>query len=206
MARTITQMVIQKNNKERVSIFLDGEYAFSLEILAAAQLRKGQVLTDADIANLQSQDEQTRAYLAAVRLLGLRPRSRAEIDRALESKEYSEAARLHAVERLQREQLLDDAAFARFWAENRSQFRPRSSQALRYELRRKGIANDDMEEAIEAVDDEEAAWAAVRPRLHQWSAMPDEEARKKLYGFLGRRGFSFDISQRIWKRIKSGDE
>ncbi|MGL4651367.1 MAG: regulatory protein RecX [Caldilineaceae bacterium] len=206
MAGTITRMAVQKQNRERVSIFLDGEYAFSIEIMAATLLRRGQQLSDAEIAQLQGHDTRTRAYLAAVRLLGVRPRSRVEIERALQGKEHDADAVGWAVERLQREQLLDDAGFARFWSENRSQFRPRSSRAIRYELRQKGVANDDMAEALEAVDDDEAAWAAVQSRLGQFQSLPVEEARQKLYGFLGRRGFSFETSRRVWKRMEAGEE
>jgi regulatory protein len=199
---TVTRMMVQKHNKERVSIFLDEEYAFSLEIMAAAQLRKGQMLSAAEVAELQGHDEQVRAYLAAVRLLGIRPRSRVEIERALKGKEYREGAIAYAVERLQREGYIDDADFARFWSENRSQFRPRSSRALRYELRQKGVASEDMTEALEAVDDDEAAWAAAATRLRQWQNLPADEARQKLYAFLARRGFSFERSRRVWRRVE----
>lgn len=195
-------MAVQKQNSERVSIFLDGEYAFSLEIMAAAQLRKGQLLSDAEIAALQGSDEQTRAYLAAVRLLGVRPRSRIEIERALRGKQFDPTAIAYAIERLQREQYLDDAGFARYWSENRSQFRPRSSRALRYELSQKGVAAEDMEEALDAVDDDAAAWAAALPRLSQLQRLPADEARTKLLAFLARRGFAFATSKRVWQRLE----
>ena len=48
--KTITRLQIQQKNKERVNIFLDEEYAFSLELMLAAGLRKGQQLTEAEIA------------------------------------------------------------------------------------------------------------------------------------------------------------
>ncbi len=206
MAGTITRMAVQKHNSERVSIFLDDEYAFSLEIMAAAQLRKGQQLSDAEIAALQGSDEQTRAYLAAVRLLGVRPRSRLEVERALREKEFSASAIAYAVERLQRERYLDDADFARYWSENRSQFRPRSARAVRYELRQKGVAAEDMEEALEAIDDDAAAWAAAQPRLNQLRSLPPEVARTKLLAFLARRGFSFESARRVWQRMLSEGE
>ncbi len=52
MTKTITALSVQKRNKERVSVFLDGEYAFSLGLNAALALKRGQELSSADIQQL----------------------------------------------------------------------------------------------------------------------------------------------------------
>ena len=83
----ITALEIQKRNKERVNVYLDGEYAFSLDIMAAAQLHKGQPLDDEAVAGLQAQDEVARAVDRAVRFLTYRPRSVHEIRRNLAEKQ-----------------------------------------------------------------------------------------------------------------------
>lgn len=205
MAGTITQLVVQKHDKERVSVFLDGEYAFSLEIMAAARLRKGEHLSDAEIALLCGRDEQLRAWQAALRILGSRPRSRVEIERALRAKDFPDEAIDYAVARLEGERLIDDADFARFWSESRAQFRPRSSRALRYELRQKGVASEDMEEALGGVDDDAAAWAAVQPRRRTYASLPPDEARRKVHAFLARRGFTYETSRRVWQRLEADE-
>ncbi len=41
MSGIITALQIQKRNKERVNLFLDGEFAFAISLLDAARLRKG---------------------------------------------------------------------------------------------------------------------------------------------------------------------
>lgn len=202
MAGTITLLKIQKQNKERVSLFLDDEYAFSLDIMAAARLRKGQQLSDAEIAELHGEDDRTRAYHAALHQLGVRPRSRAEIEQALTRKQFSEEAIAAALTRLEGEKLLDDTEFARYWSENRSTFRPRSARALRYELRQKGVASEDIDPALEQVDDDEAAVAALEPKLRTWQALPPEELRNKALSFLARRGFSFQSAQRALRRLQ----
>ena len=82
----VTTLEIQKRNKELVNVYLDGEYAFALDIMAAAHLQKGQQLSDEEIAELQNQDEITRAIDRAVRFLSYRPRSVHEIRRNLADK------------------------------------------------------------------------------------------------------------------------
>jgi regulatory protein len=69
MAGTITALQFQKRNKERVNVYLDGTYAFGLAAMQAAQLRKGQVLSDEEIAALKAQDDRQRAFNLALRFL-----------------------------------------------------------------------------------------------------------------------------------------
>jgi len=76
---TITTIEIQKRNKERANIYLDGEYAFSLSLIEAAKLHKGQTLTDAEITTLREADTITRAVDQAARFLAYRPRSIEEV-------------------------------------------------------------------------------------------------------------------------------
>ena len=203
MTGIITRLEVQKNNPERVSVYLDDEFAFGVDIMVAASMRKGQLLDEADLDALRADDDRHRAYLAAVRLLGLRPRSREEIERALRTKRYEEPVIEAAVERLTVEGLIDDAEFARFWSENRTTFRPRGTRALRYELRLKGVANEDMEAALDAVDEDEAAWAAVERKAESWRNLPEDEFKQKVLNFLARRGFNYGTANGVLKRLRA---
>jgi regulatory protein len=206
MAGTVTKLEVQKKNKERVNVHLDGAYAFALEITAAAALRRGQHLSDTDIAALQDEDTRKKAYLYGVRLLGGRPRSRAEVMQKMRRKEYSDDVIESALERLTREGLIDDAEFARYWSENRTQFRPRGARALQYELRQKGVAKEDIDAAVAEVDEDDAAFAALQPKLRTWERLPEEEARQKALAFLARRGFGWSVAERAWKRSRQAEE
>jgi hypothetical protein len=63
MERKITAIAIQKRNRERVNIYLDGEYAFGLARIVAAWLQVGQFLSEEKIVDLQSEDGQESVYL-----------------------------------------------------------------------------------------------------------------------------------------------
>jgi regulatory protein len=206
MAGTISQLLQQKNNRERVSVFIDGEFAFGLSIDAAARLAKGQFLSDADIAGLQTDDEHNRAYQSALHFLGTRPRSMTEVQRNLQEKGFGEDAVAAAIARLVEQHYLDDEEFARYWLENRNRFRPRSAKAIRYELRQKGVDREAIEAALEGMDEDDAAWDAAASKLDRWRNLPEDEFERKLSGFLARRGFSFATVrrtvQRAWKSVQ----
>lgn len=209
MAGQITSLQQQKNNAERVSVFLDGEYAFGVTLDAALHLTKGQILTDAEIDALRTGDEHDRAYQSALHFLGARPRSGAEVRRNLHEKGFGEDSIALAIARLQEHGYLNDEEFARYWQENRSRFRPRSAKAIRYELRQKGVDRESIEAALEDLDEDAAAWDAAAIKLQRLSALPQEEFEQKLSAFLARRGFNFETTrrtvQRAWQAIQAGE-
>lgn len=206
MAGTITALVAQKRNKERVNVYIDGEFAFGLALIEALKLHKGQTLTDEEIDRLKALDEIEVAHERALNLLSYRPRSTDEVRRKLqESNKFSETAVEKALEKLERAGLLDDEAFARYWVENRERFSPRSARALRHELRQKGVSDRVVEDVVTSLDEEDAAYRAAQAKLSRYANAEEDEFRKRLGGYLSRRGFSYgtvrDVLDRIWDEI-----
>ena len=141
-----------------------------------------------------------------LRYLGMRPRSTTEVRRYLARKEYDAALIDHVVARVTGEGYLDDQAFAAFWVDNRTRFRPRSARALRHELREKGVAPDVIDQALTELDESDAAWDAVAGRLDRWRDLDEREFAHKLIGFLSRRGFSYAVARatcdRAWDQLQ----
>jgi regulatory protein len=207
MAGTITALVVQKRNKERINVYLDGEFAFGVAASAAMGLRKGQALSDEEIARLKALDQIEKAYQRALNFLSYRPRSMAEVQRNLRKKDVPEDVIEQIVERLERIGLLDDEEFARYWIENRQQFKPRSARALRYELRQKGIPEVVIEGALDDFDDENAAYRAAQARASRYANGDERTFRQRLGDFLARRGFDYgtsrDVLGRLWEELNN---
>lgn len=207
---TITALTAQKRNADRVNVYLDGEFAFGLALTAAQGLVVGQELSAQDVAALQAQDDVERARDSALRLITYRPRSTAEVRRHLRSKQFDDAVIDQAIERLARVDLLNDAAFAAYWIEQRETFKPRSQLALRQELQEKGLSREIIDQALEMVDETDAARRAAEKQAYRWAALPEGEFRLKLGRFLQRRGFTYDIikqtTQEVWQDITAGHD
>jgi regulatory protein len=73
-AGTITRLAPQKRNKERVNVYLDGDFAFGLALVAASGLRVGQTLSGREVEELQAVDTIEKAKASAVRFLSYRPK------------------------------------------------------------------------------------------------------------------------------------
>ncbi|MFO7321310.1 MAG: RecX family transcriptional regulator [Chloroflexota bacterium] len=187
----ITALEVQKRDKKRVNVFVDGDYAFSLSLDEAARLHKGQVLTEAEIDALRTNDEIVRAVDRAARFIAYRPRSEQEVRRNLRDKDVPDPVIDAAMERLRQLGYLDDRAFAEFWVKNRSQFKPSSDRALRYELRQKGVPDRVIAEVLAEQDNDDAAYRAAQSQIRRLRGLSKRDFRVKLNGFLQRRGFSY---------------
>ena len=190
---SITALRVQKRNKRRVNVHLDGEYAFALTDIEATRLRVGQTLTEEEMAALQERDEAERAYERALNFLSYRPRSESEVRNNLRRKRVAAEAIESAVDRLLRAGLLDDREFARYWIDNRIQFRPRGARALRHELRAKGVPHPVITEALEGYDDEAAAMKAAQAGASRMARLEEEDFRRRLSAYLARRGFNYGV-------------
>lgn len=193
MGKKITALTRQKRNKERVNVYLDGEFAFGLALITAVSLRVGQELSEQAIARLQADDELEKAKQTALNFISYRPRSVAEVKKNLRGKAYSDETIDTVVSRLQELELLNDEAFVRYWVEQRSTFKPRSQMALRAELLKKGVGREAIDAVVEEVDEAAAARKAAQKRKDRWRGLSEDEFRKKAGGFLQRRGFNYTV-------------
>ncbi|MBN1920354.1 MAG: RecX family transcriptional regulator [Anaerolineae bacterium] len=205
MSGRITALEPQQHSRERVNVYLDGEFAFGLALSAALALRIGDTLTEADIAALRAADEVEKAREKALNYLSYRPRSEAEVRRYLEEREFSFQSIDEVIERLCQVGLIDDNAFASFWVENRNRFRPRGERALAQELRQHGIAPEVIESALSDYDAAAAGDAYAREQARRLAAYPPEQFRRRLAERLARRGFSYDLIQDLLARYASPD-
>lgn len=205
---TVTRLEQQQNNSERVNVYLDDEFAFGINIMDAVQLRKGQELSEAEIAELRNKDAIVKAADNIANLLSYRPQSSHEIRQKLSKKGYEEAVIEAAIERMTRMGYLDDRSFARFWIESRSRSKPLGKQALRFELRQKGIADAIVRELLdELVDESDAAYQAAAGRVNRMKGHSQREFKQKLGAFLQRRGFRYDaVNQALNQLIEELSE
>lgn len=207
--RKITSIETQRRTPNRVNIHLDGEFAFGLARIVAAWLRVGQELSEEKIEQLQTADARERAFQQAMLYLSYRARSESEIRKNLQKHEIPEAVIEQTLERLRQDGLANDSQFAQAWVENRSTFRPRSRRMMAMELRQKGLDNEAIESAVETVDDEASAYAAGQKRSGRLKDLEWIDFRKKLSGFLARRGFSYSVIApvvtRIWNEMHADE-
>lgn len=187
----VTKLETQKRRKNRVNVFIDDEFAFSLSLDDAARLSKGQLLTESQTEALIALSAVGLAVDQSLRLLTLRPRSVWEIEQHLARSGVTGPVIALAVERLIALGYLDDQAFASFWVRERMRSKPTSPKALRYELKQKGVESTVIDAVLEDLDSDDAAYQAAAGQIRKLRGKSKYAFKEKLLALLLRRGFSF---------------
>jgi regulatory protein len=195
----VTAVIPDVRREGRLAVLVDGHPTaiVSLDDIERLNLHVGATI---DPAALSEADGDCALYDRALRLLAARSRSTAEIRRRLRRDGDGAADRIErVVGTLVSRGFLDDAAHARAVTRSRVRSRAASSRRIEQELRRQGVASDVATEAVnevfadEAVDEGAVALAVARKRAALLADLPAPVQRRRLYGFLARRGYSPDI-------------
>ena len=204
----ITNLSTQQRDPNRINVFVDGKYRFSLDVSQVVSLgvKVGREYDEQELAELEQESQFGKLYGRALEYCLMRPHSAREVRDYLwrktratrhrskktgELKErpgVSQALVDRVYERLVEKAYIDDEKFTRYWVENRNQTKGMSQRKLEAELRAKGVANDIIErnlrDSLRNDTDELQKIIAKKRRRY-----PDEQ---KFMQYLARQGFSFD--------------
>ena len=108
--------------------------------------------------------------------------------------------------RLREQGLVNDVDFAQFWQDNRQSFSPRSRWLTRLELRRKGVAEEIIDQVVSAASDDDSAYRAALGRARRLPVSDYQGFRRRLGGYLKRRGFSYGVInntvEQLWQQMR----
>jgi len=139
----------------------------------------------------------------AMKLIGLRRRSEAEIRARLQKRGADEDLESQVIEELYHFRYLDDESFAESYINDRIRFKPSGSIALRIELRKKGIRQDiidaKMEELFDAKKELETAQSLAKKKLKTIKTEDKKKLQAKMIFYLKSRGFSSQIIDQALK-------
>lgn len=194
--KKITGIDYDPKRPGKADIFLDGKKAFSMNAFDAALLERGTVMDPKEVEKRAEEDEKQRCWASALRLLGVRSRSRMELRRRLLDKKFSKAAAELALARAEKAGFINDEAFAREWIDARQRNRPKGRYLLKQELKMKGIEEALIDRLLdEGLDETAAALALLRKKAWKWKKLAGPAFKQKAYTFLAGKGFTFDITR-----------
>lgn len=134
-------------------------------------------------------------------------RSRKELADKLARRNVPDDVATRLLDRFEEVGLVDDAAFARAWIQSRAAGKGLARRALSQELRRKGIADEIVRDALDELDPEderETARALVRKRLRSMKGLDETVATRRLVGMLARKGHSPGVAYAVVREELEG--
>lgn len=217
----VTAITEQKANTKRASakkdrrynIFLDEKYAFSVseENLLKHKFEIGRTLTEEEVEKTKKGEAQRRLTDQVMNFLSYRPRSEKEVrdylTKAISKNEkikWSQAKESPltdlVVSKLKKYKLVNDKEFAKWWIDSRTRAKQKSRAVIVAELTRKGISKDEVETILPKnnASDLKLALKVVEKKSKALEKLSSQEARKKIYSWLGSRGFDFEIASDVF--------
>ncbi len=202
MEKRITALEEQKRNKNRINVYINGSFAFGLSKFIGRNLKEGQIISDQQIDDLVHKESREKAYQIALRFISYKPRSRYTVEEKLKKSGFSEDIISSVVKEFEEKGYLDDLEYARQWVDERSSSKPRSRRQLAYELKKLGISENLILEALKnAPEDVELAYALGKKYLRRYQHLDEDSFKKKLFGVLARRAFSFEVVNRTIDKL-----
>jgi regulatory protein len=146
-----------------------------------------------------------RARNSAYRYLTIRPRSCVEVERKLQDREFPPDIVSSVIDYLIKLGYLNDEQFARQWAASRVRSRGFGRRRLEQELRSKGVSSVTIKETLGALFEDapeaEVARKEADKKLRTLTRFGPEVRRRRLAGFLERKGFSSEIIRTILRTV-----
>ncbi len=145
-------------------------------------------------------ESETELYDAAIRALMRRAHSVHEMRKSLERRAASKEMVKSVLDRLKRQNLLDDARYAQQFTRQRIQIRRQGKFRIARDLRTRGVPDRHIEAALAAATTPEDETALVRKRIERklksLGGVIDQRKIASLYGSLLRLGFPSEIIRR----------
>ena len=198
----ITDMQIQKKNKTRANVYVDGEFAFALEMLTVMKLglKIGQEVSQDRLAEAIFDSEKSVAFERAMDYLARGMKTGKQMRDYLERKGYDGGVVEYVLTKLKDYHYLDDDEYARLYVERNSA--TKGDRRLRQELIQKGISVSRAEQ-FAVTDDEQALENATRLAQKYVKNKPmTVKTLQNLQRYLLSRGYGFDVVNTVVRSYK----
>ncbi|OJU87390.1 hypothetical protein BGO17_00055 [Candidatus Saccharibacteria bacterium 49-20] len=199
----ITALKMQVRDKDRVNVFIDGKYRFSLDITQVAELgiKNGAEYTEEELVELENESQFGKLYTRSLEYALIRPRSQREMRDYLYRKTRDSRTKTGDIKkgvskeltervfnRLFEKGYIDDMKFASFWVENRNVRKGSSMRKLQMELRGKGVDVAIVEQVLASTDraDTDELQKIIAKKASRYDDV------QKLTAYLVRQGFHYD--------------
>lgn len=196
----ITEITPQKHDASRCNISVDGRFFCGMQLITVLEhrLKVGSIVTEEELSELQFEGEKRTALDKALTHISVSMKTEQAVRDFLRQKGFLGNVSDYVVEKMKEYGFLDDAVYAKDYVE--SVGKRKGSRLIRMELRKKGVAEDCIEAALEERGDENDAAISVAGKYLRGKEMTAAMIRKT-YMYLLSKGFDYDTANAALREI-----
>lgn len=208
--RKVTKIECQKNNKDRVNIYLDDKFEFGIDlnIMIKYSLSKNMEIDDEFISEILIAEDEVKAYNYAISVLSRRANSERELRIKMSGKGYESELINRTIEKLKIKKYIDDEDYSDRFIHDKITFSKYGKRRIKEALYNKGIDKQIIEEKIGLInsDDEiNRAYALGQKKLNTLTKEDNFKKYRKLSTFLIGKGFEYDVVKKVVSKLLKVD-
>lgn len=210
MKNKITSIQTQKNNKERVNVFVDDEYAFSCdaELVYKYNLKNGIEVNLDFIKEIVSNDEFSKAKSTALKIFERSYKTEKEMIEKLQSRDFPDEVIQRVISFMKEYAFIDDEKYTQMYVKDKIKNRGRNK--IKYDLLRKGVDEEIINNKINSFDSEEEIDIAIELGSKKYNSIIKREQdqrkiKQKLSQFLLSRGYTWDTINKVVRVLLKGE-
>ncbi|MDP6457005.1 MAG: RecX family transcriptional regulator [Candidatus Marinimicrobia bacterium] len=207
----VTDIRVNVKRPDRRSIFINGEFAFSLSegVFIEKGIHVGDSLSDGELESIVDSEELQKMREAAANLLSYRPRSVKEMSDRLIRKGWEKEPVEQIIGELKEKRYLEDREFATIFARDRVKNKCLGSLALKSELFKKGVSKEIIAEAVAEIYEAHPPGTLIERLLRKRKISKETpisaKEKQRLVAMLRRKGFTWDQMEPFIRELKVGE-
>lgn len=200
----ISSVERNKKNKERLSVYIDGRYSFSIseDDYLSLNLYEKRELTAEELDYIKNTLVFREAKSDAIRYLTSKLRTEKEVGLKLQDEGYDESTVDQVIEELRALGYINNKLYVQKYVFDRSKLKPISKRLMKVELQHRGIPDELIDEVLDDwnMDDSAVAEGLVRRKFGKYD-LQDEKVTRKVYAFLKHRGYGYEIAEGVIRKL-----
>lgn len=207
---TITQIEAQKKNKNRVNVYVDGQFLFacSAELVYTHGLKKDKTVEVDKLLEVVNDDNYLSCKNSALRMFERSYKTEKEISDKLLVKGYDEGTISKVIIFLKEYSFLDDEKFTDMYIKDN--IKTKGKNKIKYDLMKKGVSKDILAEKLEEVESSDEMEPALRLAEKKYRTLLNTEGDqkktcKKLGDFLIRKGYNYSTVKKVLSKVLNKD-
>ncbi len=188
-SNVITAISQQTKERGRRNVFLDGKFAFALDLetLVKSKIRVGDTLSCEDISYLKLEGEIALAKEYGFKLLSARRYTNRDFRKKLSDKEYSIEAIDAVCSKMADFGYIDDEAYAEMYVRDKAKLLGKGERLIRTELMQKGISREILDRVFENFSNPEGLKKLLDKKLKGKSI--DRKTLQSAFASAMRKGY-----------------
>lgn len=207
--KKITKIEFQKNNKDRVNVYLDDNFAFGIDIniMIKYSLAKNMELEEEFINEILKAEEEINAYNYALSVLSRNFKSEKQLRTKMQEKGYDNQFIDNSITKLKQHRYLDDELYSEMLINSKINVSKYGKRRIKETLYEKGISREIIDEKMSDISEEDELERAKSLGAKKLKTLKKEDIKKrkiKLFNYLVNKGFEFSTVKKAAEVLLDG--